>query len=149
MTPNDILDVLNEQVESYRTMLELLRKERKSLLDYNADEIQEISKQKDTLALRLSLLEEERVRLMKKFSGEAGIQEELNLRRLGELTGEDGFLDVRSKLVSLVQGINELNRLNGALIDRSLDHIRKNANFFDSVGLGSTGSKGALVSKET
>ncbi len=177
-----ITNILNEQVNSYKMLLDLLQRERACLLDFNAEGVEELSKEKDTLVLRLRLLEEERIRLMRKFSdetihatsctkddennpplvkgGEEGFEKvssnkrgfvgDMSLQRLWELTGDNTFQDMRSKLISLLQSIEELNEFNRLLIERSLGYIKSTANFFGSFGLScNPKGKGALLSRET
>src|SRR5512135_2041284 len=112
-----ITRILNEQVNGYKLLVELLQKERTCLLDLNAHGVEELSREKDTLVMKLRLLEEERIRLVRKhFSGD------VSLRKLWEETGDDSLMDMRSKLLSLVQSIEELNEFNRLLIGRSLTH---------------------------
>lgn len=140
-----ITNILNEQVNSYKMLLDLLQRERACLLDFDAEGVEELSKEKDTLVLRLRLLEEERIRLMRNFS-----DSDTSLQRLWELTGDNTFQDMRSKLISLLQSIEELNEFNRLLIERSLSYIKSTSNFFGSFGLScNTKGKGTLLSRET
>lgn len=140
-----ITKILNEQVKSYKLLLNLLQKERASLIDFNAEGVEELSKEKDTLVLKLRLLEEERIRLMKKF-----FDDEISLQKLSEITGNKTFSDIRLKLISLVQGIEELNEFNRLLIERSLNYIKTTTHFFGSFGFGyNKAEKGTLLLRET
>jgi flagellar biosynthesis/type III secretory pathway chaperone len=140
-----ITKILNEQVSGYKALVELLRQERLCLIDLNTDCVEELSKAKDILILKLRLLEEERGRLMKNCGYGS-----MSLQSLGELTGNTAFLDARSKLKSLVQAIEELNNFNRLLIERSLSYFRNNAGFFNIFGMqGSRPQKGMLISRET
>jgi len=135
--------ILNEQVNGYKKLVDLLQRERACLLDLNAKGVEELSKEKDTLIMRLRLLEEERVRVVKKeFNGEVSLQ------GLWKLTGDSAFMEIRSKLLSLVQSIEELNEFNRLLIERSLNYIRGTANFFGFSGPGPKDGKGAYYSRE-
>ncbi|MBI5634149.1 MAG: flagellar export chaperone FlgN [Nitrospirae bacterium] len=137
--------ILNEQVNGFKTLLELLQRERLCLIDLNAGAVEELYKEKDILILRLRLLEEERLRLMKDFG-----KGDLTLQKLGELTGNNTFFDLRSKLKSLVQAIEELNNFNRLLIERSLSYFRSNAGFFRTFGFNEgLPQKGMLLSRET
>lgn len=146
MTQEDSLaNILNEQVMGYKMLLELLQKERLCLIDLNAWAVEELYKEKDVLILKLRLLEEERLRLMKDFG-----KGEVTLQKLGELTGNKTFLDIRSKLKSLMQAVEELNSFNRLLIERSLSYFRSNAGFFNTFGFNEgMPQKGMLISKET
>jgi hypothetical protein len=146
MTSEDaITHILNEQVKGYKAILELLQKERLCLVEFNAECVEELSKEKDLLILKLRLLEEERMRLMKDFGNGS-----MTLQQLADATGKSIFLDVRSKLKSLMQAIEELNNFNRILIERSLSYFRINAGFFNTFGfVDSMPQKGMLISRET
>lgn len=146
MTKEDSLaKILNEQVVGYKLLLELLQKERLCLIDLNAGAVEELYKEKDVLILKLRLLEEERLRLMKDYG-----KGDMTLQKLGEVTGNTIFLDIRSKLRSLMQSIEELNSFNSLLIERSLSYFRNNSGFFHTFGFGSSApQKGMLISRET
>jgi flagellar biosynthesis/type III secretory pathway chaperone len=146
MTHEDaIAKILDDQISGYRTLLELLQKERYLLIDFDVKGIEELYKEKDVLILKLRLLEEERIRRMKDFGSS-----ELTLKTLAEQTGNSKFLDMRSKLKSLVQAIEELNGFNRILIDRSLSYIKNSSGFFGTFGIGDRSpQKGMLLSRET
>ncbi|NOZ68726.1 MAG: flagellar protein FlgN [Deferribacteres bacterium] len=143
-------NILKEQINTYKTLHDLLGRERECLLNIDAERLEEISKEKDTIVMRLRLLEEERRRLIIKIAGDRGVSAEINLRELAGITGNDVFSELRSTLLSLLQSIEEMNRFNSILIDRSINYIRTNINFLrpftkEDVPLTS----GALLSKET
>lgn len=133
-TADAIKGVLNEQIAGYRSLLGMLQRERECLLDLDAAGVEGISKEKDTTVIRLRLVEEERVRLTKKFCTENGISGEISLQRLAGITGDDTFQTYRLQLVSLMQSIEELNSFNMILIGRSLNFIKNSRVFFESCG---------------
>ena len=139
-----IAKILNEQVSGYKELLELLRQERLCLIDLNADCVEELSKKKDTLAMKLRLLEEECLRIMKGFGSGMTLQD------LAEVTGKSTFLDIRSRRRSLMQAIEELNNFNRLLIEQSLSYFRRSVGFFTTFGMqGNLSQKGLLISRET
>jgi hypothetical protein len=107
MTPAEaVTKILNEQINAYKMLVDLLQ--RACLPDLNAQGVEALSKEKDILLMRLGLLEEERMGLVTKhFNGDVSLQ------KLRELTGDDTFTEMQSKLLSLLQSIEELNRLTG------------------------------------
>ncbi|MDA8083973.1 MAG: flagellar protein FlgN [Nitrospiraceae bacterium] len=145
MTPVEaIRNVLNEQISSCKVLLGILQRERACLVELNAVGVEEISKEKDTVILRMRLLEEERIRLVKKC-----FQRELTLKEISTVTGDATLLDIRSTLLSLAQSVEELNQFNKVLIDRSLSYVRSGAGFFGYHGFGQDSSvKGHLISAE-
>lgn len=137
-----ITNILNEQLSNYKMLLELLQKERVCLMDMNAECIEELSKSKDTLLLKLRLLEEERRRLMKDYG-------DITLQNLAEVTDRTILLELRSKLKSLCQSIEELNSLNRMLIERSLCFVKNATMFLDSFGVNiNSRNNRTIVSRE-
>lgn len=65
----NIKSVLSEQVIGYRTLIDILRQERECLVCFNPAGVESLSREKDTIVLKLKLLEEERVRLVRAFAG--------------------------------------------------------------------------------
>jgi len=145
----NIRAILSEQVAGYRTLVEILRRERECLVRFDPAGVETLSKEKDTLVLKLRLLEEERIRLVKVFAAEHAIAEQSTLQRLVEVTGDDSFQQLRSQLVSLLQGIMELNDFNRVLIERSSGVVQNALGFLSSFGIANaTQHKGRLLSRE-
>jgi hypothetical protein len=149
MIIDSIKSILIEQIKSYRVLLELLQRERECLINLDAHEVENLSKEKDTTLLRLRLLEEERLRLIKKYSADNVILGNVSLQRLSELTADNDFQLMRSQLISLLQSIQELNDFNMILIHRSLSIVRHSVGFLESCGLHITpNNTGIMLSKE-
>jgi flagellar biosynthesis/type III secretory pathway chaperone len=153
-----IKNVLGEEVHGCRQLLEILQREKICLLDLQMEEVEAIVKEKDILVLKLRLLEEERKRLLDRFIRGTPFPHSMDqkdgpkptLLDLAEITGENSFKDVRSKLISLSQSINELNDLNRTMIDRTLGFLKKNNNLLGPLYWGGKPleEKGGLLSKE-
>ncbi|MBI5665821.1 MAG: flagellar protein FlgN [Nitrospirae bacterium] len=145
-----IISILQEQIKTYKEFHDLLNRERVCLVKIDSEKVDEISKVKDTVVMKLRLLEEERQRLIKQYAEDNGFEMDINLDKLGHLTGNNAFHELRSQLLSLLQSIEEMNRLNSILIDRSLNHIKTSTNFFNLFKKEQTpNSTGVLLSKET
>ncbi len=130
-----IKDILRQQITGYQALREVLQKERRYLVDLKASEIEELSKKKDLILMRLRLLEEERLRIIERFRKKIKTEKDINMRRLYEITGDEELLKLRSELLSLIQVISELNDFNRILIDRSLSYVRNASFFLDSQGI--------------
>lgn len=142
--------ILKEQINTYRMLRDILKKERTCLVNIDAEEIEEISKEKDTTVMRLRLLEEERQRLTTKFVIENGLDNNISLNDLGKLTGNNMLLELRSQMISLLQSIEEMNQFNSSLIDRSINYIKNTTNFISTFSReDNTRTTGVLLSKET
>lgn len=145
-----ILNILEEQLRSYKIFHDLLIKERECLVKIDPEMVEEISKEKDTIIMRLRLLEEERQRLVRKFADENNIDGELNLSDLEKMTGDGHYRTLRSQLLSLLQSIAEINKFNSILIDRSLNYLKMTSNFLGSFSNQDiTRTSGVMLSKET
>ncbi|MBI4682650.1 MAG: flagellar protein FlgN [Nitrospirae bacterium] len=145
-----IINLLNEQLNTYKMLHNLLKKERACLINVQSEEVETISKEKDTIIMRLRLLEEERQRLIKQFAEEKGFNSDINLEELGRLTEKKVFIELRSQLMSILQSIEEMNKFNSILIDRTLNYIKTNTNFFNLFKTEhDSQSTGVLLSKET
>jgi hypothetical protein len=146
---DSIKSILTEQITSYRVLLELLQRERECLINLDANGVENLSKEKDTTLLRLRLLDEERIRLLMKYSADNAIIGNVSLQSLFELTADNDFQLIRSQLTSLLQSIQELNDFNMILIDRSLSIVRHSVGFLESFGLHmNPNNTGIMLSKE-
>jgi flagellar biosynthesis/type III secretory pathway chaperone len=147
---NAIINILEEQIKTYKLLQELLHRERTCLVNIDPEKVEEISKEKDTVVMRLRLLEEERQRLIRVYADKNGIDSEINLEELGKITGNKLFPSLRSQLLALLQNIEEMNKFNSILIDRSMNFIRTNTSFFNSfVSENNARTTGVLLSRET
>lgn len=134
-TSDGIKAIMSELISGYRVLQTLLQKERGCLINLNASQIEDLSKEKDTIVMRLKLLEGERKRLLKNYYLEKGIQGEIDLQMLFKVAGDESFEPMRLQLTSLIQSIAELNEFNKILIDRSVNFFKNTIGFLDSAGL--------------
>ncbi|MBC8412184.1 MAG: flagellar export chaperone FlgN [Nitrospira sp.] len=145
-----IENILLEQIKAYKILDQLLKQERECLIRIDAETVEQLSKEKDTVLMRLRLLEEERQRLTSIFVQDNGIDGEVNLAIISQITGNDGLISLRSKLLSLLQSIDEMNKFNAILIERSINYVKVNTTFLNRfISDKSPRQKGALLSKET
>jgi hypothetical protein len=144
-----IKNILSEQVSGYQMLMEVLRREREYLVHFNAAGVEALSKEKDTVVLQLRLLEEERIRLVRAFAADRKLDEDLSLQRLVEITGDEAFQRLRLQLISLLQGIVELNEFNRVLIERSSGVVKNALQFLSSLGVNlNTKNTGTRISRE-
>jgi flagellar biosynthesis/type III secretory pathway chaperone len=145
----NIKNILAEQTGSYRSLLAILERERDSLIHMNIAEIEALSKEKDTVVLKIRLLEEERIRLIGKYMNEQGITGDVSLQKIYEMTGDNFFSMLKVQLLSVLQGILELNEFNRILIERSLSFVKNSMNFLDSFGMDlKQKNTGVILSRE-
>lgn len=149
-TIDKIKNILSGQVAVYNAFSGLLRREKECLVNIDPAGIEGLSKEKDTLVLRLKLLEEERIRLVSLFSVENELPGDINLKKIAEFTKDGDLRKLGLQLVSLVQGISELNEFNRVLIERSISFVKNSVNFLALLGVGAVknSSSGATFSRE-
>jgi len=82
--------------------------------------------------MRLRLLEEKRVWLMRKFADDNYITKNMNVKDLAKLMEITFRCVLRSEMLFLLKNIEEMNIFNGILINRSIRHIRTTISFFNS-----------------
>ncbi len=133
-TIESIKSIIYQQLDAYRILLDVLRKERECLINLSIDGIEAVTKEKDTVALRIKLLDEERIRLISKFTAEFNIEGDITLQKITEITGDNSFSDLRLKFISILQSISEINEFNRILIDRSMQYIKNSANILSTFG---------------
>jgi flagellar biosynthesis/type III secretory pathway chaperone len=144
-----IKSILSEQVNGYRTLLDILQRERACLIHFDPRGVEALAKEKDTIVMKLRLLEEERMRLARAFAEEQSVPEDEVFRRLTETSGDEAFQRIRLQLISLLQSITELNGFNRVLIERSAAVVKNALNFLGAGGRVSPSVKrGALLSRE-
>lgn len=148
-TIDKIKNILSSQVAGYNAFFDLLHREKECLISIKPAEVERLSREKDTLVLRLKLLEEERIRLVSLFSVENKLPGDINLKKIAEFAKDEELQKLRLQLVSLVQGISELNEFNRVLIERSISFVKNSVNFLALLGVGAIqNSSGMTFSRE-
>ena len=124
----DLLTILQQMVSHYHQLLELSEGERQVLTAASLPALFELTTQKETLLLELSVMEEGRQVVLRKLAEQLGMPvSELTLGRLGDVAPEpfaDRFQHCRVDLLSLTQTVGRVNAHNTALLDASLDTMR-------------------------
>jgi len=138
-----LINILNELMKYYTLLYELLKREKIHLLNLDMDSIIEITKEKDTLLLKLRLLEDERKRLISKF-----VKDEIAINNILEYKKNSFMSDIFLKLTSLIQDIKKLSGVNRILISRSLDYINNISHFFDKTGINFNVKDSSTFTKE-
>ncbi|SRR6266508_3307717 len=124
----DLLTLLHDMLSHYHRLLELSQRERESLTAASLATLLEITTQKETTILELSVMEEGRQLLLRKLAEQLDIPTaELTLRNLSQLAPEplaDGFQCCRTDLLGLVQAVSQVNAKNAMLLSSSLNSVR-------------------------
>ena len=124
---NDLLGLLEGEIGLYASMLLALQKEKKAIVDSNHEELNETSREKENLFLKIRILEEQRLSVLEKLARNLGHPaRDLTLSKLSQLVQEPQstqLVDCHSTFLSLAQSIQEINLSNKALLTHSLDLV--------------------------
>ena len=124
---NDLLGLLEGEIGLYASMLLALQKEKKAIVDSNHEELNETSREKENLFLKIRILEEQRLSVLEKLARNLGQPaQDLTLNKLSQLVQEPQstqLVDYHSTFLSLAQSIQEINLSNKALLTHSLDLV--------------------------
>jgi len=125
---NQLLSLLEGETDLYRSLLSVLQGEKKAVVDSDVKKLNETSKEKENLLLKIRILEEQRLRTLDSLSDPMGYPpQDLTLGRLSELAGDpfsSRLKECHSNLLSLTQSIQELNHSNRELLTHSVELIK-------------------------
>lgn len=123
-----LIKTLEKEISLYQQMLSLFQKERELLIISSHDDLYNLLNQKETLILQLKGMESIREGLVDEiYSFFMPSSEEKTLSSIIRFIGEpykEKLRDCHSRLFALLQSVREISELNGAIFDRSLDHVR-------------------------
>jgi flagellar biosynthesis/type III secretory pathway chaperone len=125
---NKLLGLLEEETELYRSLLSILQKEKKAVVASQLDELNEAGKEKESLILKIRILEEQRLRVQRRLADSFRYDpQELTLTKLSQLVGEPYSIRLKicySNLLTLIPSIREINHSNKSLLTHSLELVR-------------------------
>lgn len=125
---NELLGLLEGEIDLYGSLLLALQKEKRAVVDSNLDELIETNREKESLFLKIRILEEQRLTILEKLAENLGqLAQNLTLTKLSQLVEEPQstqLADCHSRFLSLTQSIHEVNLSNKALLNHSLDLVR-------------------------
>jgi flagellar biosynthesis/type III secretory pathway chaperone len=123
-----LAQVLREEIGIYRSLVDLLQEEQRGLIKADIETLEEIEKKKETIYLKIKLLEESRHDLTCKLQEfEPGVSGEVTLTKIIE--GSKGcctsdLRECQSELRTLFTAVSNLVKMNERLVGRSLDYLR-------------------------
>ena len=124
---------MGQKIIIYGELIRLLRKEWDSIAKYSYEDIQEILNKKETLVLKMQVLEENRTEVVNAIAKKLGIpSEQLTLKKLiASIDHPVKFklMKYRDTLLEQIKTIAELNEVNRGLVDTSSLSIKKSLAF--------------------
>jgi len=127
--------LLGGETELLESLLKTLQKERAAVVDSNLDTLNQATKEKENLILKVRILEEQRQHLMQRISRALNLRSSsLTLTQLANMLEAPHSTRLKrscSSIIALTQSIEDLNTLNKGLLMHSLDLVRSSLLLFD------------------
>lgn len=124
---NKLIAHLEELTKNYRSLLEVVRKEKECLLSADIEVLNECNKQKDLVLYRLRQIDNHRDRTARELANMIGAdaQHPRLLELAQKLGGESGekLRVIHSTLDLLIKRISELNKENEQYAQSALQHL--------------------------
>lgn len=134
---DNLLSILHQEIALYQGLSGLLHEERRVMAELSLEGLYLSNNQKETLLLRLKVLERARLELIDKIAPLIGLsQGEMTISGLIDRINDpqkSGLLSCYARLSSLVESIEEINHINGLLIEKSLSYIKGSISFLNSL----------------
>ena len=136
----DLTSVVRQEIESYRKLLAIMRRERGRIVRGELGGLVEVVRQKEALTKELSELEVSRASLLDRLATEFGQESSsVTLGRIAAMgPGADGAT-LRALLVEFRGVVGQLvaaNDVNRTLLDRSLECVHGSLEMFRPVAAG-------------
>lgn len=134
---DQFLGVLEGEADLYGSLLQILQREKEAVIGSALDELNETSKEKENILLKIRILEEQRLRILDRLANSLGYSpQDLTLTKLSQLVNEPyskRLKDCHSNFLALIQSIKEVNKSNRALLMHSLDLVRGSLSLMDTL----------------
>ena len=134
---NEFLGLLEGELDLYRSLFLVLQKEKEAVVDSKLKELNESSKEKENLLLKIRILEEQRLKLLEKLADFLEFpSQDLTLSKLSQMVEEPystQLKDYYANFLALIQNIQDVNKTNKALVMHSMELVRGSLTLFNSL----------------
>lgn len=130
----ELTKILNEEKALLEILFKIVSEERDAIVGLNSVELEKILREKEQTLIKLSLWEEERVKLLTKNGLEnTTLSEILNMNNDSPELIQ--LKELYYSMKTLLNAISEIQRINEQLIDRSIMHIGTAIKFLETFGI--------------
>ena len=134
---NKFLCLLEDETGFYQSLLLIVQKENRAVVDLKLKELNEVIKEKENLLLKIQILEEQRQRMLDRVADSIECPfQGLTLSKLSQLIEEpySTLLNTcHSNLLSITQSIQEVNNSNKSLVMHSLKLVGSSLSLLDNL----------------
>ena len=123
----DLLECLESLVKVYRSLLDVVRREKEILIASRLDELNENNKSKDAMLIRIRSLENQRMKCARDLAQHVGADVDqprlLEIANNCDLKWSDRLRNMHSVLDLLVRRVADVNKTNEELVQSALNNI--------------------------
>lgn len=134
---NKFLCLLEDETGFYQSLLLVVQKENRAVVDLKLEELNEAVKEKEKLLLKIQILEEKRQRVLERVADSIECPfQSLTLSKLAQLSEEpySTLLNTcHSNLLSITKSIQEVNNSNKSLVMHSLKLVGSSLSLLDNL----------------
>lgn len=131
----ELIEILRKEKSLLESLFRIVSEERDAIVGLNSAELEKVLTDKEKTLIKLSLWEEEREKLLKKY----GLERKSLSEIIQELPSEDKqtveLKELYQSMKALLTAISEIQKINEQLIDRSILHIETALKFLESFGI--------------
>ena len=129
-----LAELLSQNAELYEQMAKVAEEEKSALESASLDGLNTAGKKKETLVLKIRMLEESRLKLMEEIGREMGQSAgDITLQGLAESPENrplrKNLLSIRDRLGAAVERVGELNGFNLGLVSRAISTVHESFRF--------------------
>ncbi|MFQ5672645.1 MAG: flagellar protein FlgN [Nitrospinales bacterium] len=128
-----LVSQMRQKIALYNELIPLFQEEWDSIVDYSLDEVRAVLKKKEILALKMQMLEENRLKVVAEIANHLGVDpENLTLRDIIKVCGRPLSTQLtaqRETLLSQISAIFDYSEKNKHLVNRSSLSIKKSLVF--------------------
>ena len=138
---NELSGLLEQETELYQALLAAIDTEKQAVIAADLEKLNETTKAKENLLLKLRILDEQRSHVLRKLAVLLGQPEDaLSLKHLSQMVAPahaSRLKRCRTKLLSLIAKIQAANSQNRALFSHSLELVKGSMNLLNSLMMSS------------
>ena len=125
---NELLELLEDEIEIFRSLLPVFKKEKEAVLASDLNELNKILAEKEKLLFHMRSLEKKRTHVMNKLAESLEVlPDELTLTKLAQSVKEPYSIHLKNcglQLLKLTQNISHANTGNKSIFAHSLNFVK-------------------------
>lgn len=132
-----IIEILNKEYAYYKDLLELSNKKKAIVVEGKVSELDSIVRVEQNMIFDLGQLEKLREQELKKLCGMLEVDGKTNISQLNGYISKQSaekLMELQKNLGNTISELQNVNNVNGQLIQQSLDYIEYSVNMVTSTG---------------